>query len=123
MEQHEANKLLGPGRSWSVPGPALEKLMEVITAGERPAGPDSTLLRQRPDDALQAAHALVLADGQVRPEETEPLKRVRAVLTEGCRLTVSAGAAPSARARRPKASSAPRQCSRSRASPRCLRRR
>lgn len=83
VEQHEANMLLGLGRSWSVPEAALQKLMEGIKAGKRPAEPDYALLRQRPDDALQAARALVLADGKVLPEETQLLKRVQAVLTEG----------------------------------------
>lgn len=81
VEQHEVNMLLGLGRSWSVPEAALQKL--IIKAGKRPAEPDYALLRERADDALQAARALVLADGKVMPEETQLLKRVQAVLTAG----------------------------------------
>lgn len=82
VEQHEANMLLGLGRSWSVPEAALQKLMEGLEAGKRPAEPDYALLRGRADDAMQAARALVLADGKVMPEETQLLKRVQAVLEQ-----------------------------------------
>lgn len=82
VEQHEANMLLGLGRSWTVPEAALQKLMEGLKAGKRPAEPDYALLRERADDAIQAARALVLADGKVKPEETELLKRVQAVLAQ-----------------------------------------
>ncbi|MEW5741971.1 MAG: TerB family tellurite resistance protein [Myxococcota bacterium] len=80
VEQHEANMLLGLGRSWSVPEAALQQLMEGVKAGQRPAEPDYGLLRQRSDDALQAARALVLSDGKVKAEETALLKKVQAAL-------------------------------------------
>jgi tellurite resistance protein len=83
VEQHEANMVLGLGRSWSVPEAALQKLMASIQEGKRPAEPDYALLRQRSDDALQAARALVLADGKVLPEETALLKKVQAALLGG----------------------------------------
>jgi hypothetical protein len=72
--------ILGLGRSWLVPEPALQKLARGIHAGERPSEPDFVLLRARSDDVLQAATALVLADGKVKPEETELLKKVRLAL-------------------------------------------
>lgn len=80
VEQHEANMVLGLGRSWSVPEAELKALMQSLEAGQRPAEPDYALLRKRPDDALQAARALVLSDGQVKPEETALLKKVQAAL-------------------------------------------
>jgi tellurite resistance protein len=83
VEQHEANMLLGLGRSWSVPEMALQKVMAGIQEGKRPAEPDYELLRARSDEALQAARALVLADGKVMPEESALLKKVQAALLGG----------------------------------------
>lgn len=83
VDQHEANMLLGLGRSWTVPEGALQKLLDGVQAGKKPAEPDYELLRRRSDEALQAARALVLADGQVHPEETALLKRVQAALLGG----------------------------------------
>ena len=81
VEQHEANMLMGLGRSWSVPEAALQKLMECIAAAKRPGEPDYELLKTRPDDVLMAARALVLADGKVMPEESALLKRVKEALS------------------------------------------
>lgn len=83
VDQHEANMLLGLGRSWTVPEAALQKLMEGVQAGRKPGEPDYALLRTRTDDALQAARALVLADGKVMPEESALLKKVQAALMGG----------------------------------------
>jgi tellurite resistance protein len=76
VDPHEAQMLRGLGRSWAVPEVALQKLMESLDAGRRPSEPDWQLLKTRADDALQAARALVLADGKVAPEESALLKRV-----------------------------------------------
>jgi tellurite resistance protein len=81
VDPHEANMLLGLGRSWTVPEAALQTLMESIGAGRKPSEPDYALLRTRPDEVLQAARALVLADGVVHPEETALLKKVQLALT------------------------------------------
>lgn len=80
VDQHEANMLLGLGRSWTVPELALQKLMESIKAGKKPTEPDYALLKSRADDVLQAARALVLADGKVQAQEVELLKKVQAAL-------------------------------------------
>jgi tellurite resistance protein len=80
VDQQEANMLLGLGRSWTVPERALQQLMQTIKAGERPTEPDYALLRTRKDDALQAARALMLADGKAKSEEIALLKRVQAAL-------------------------------------------
>jgi hypothetical protein len=81
VDQAEVNMLLGLGRSWTVPEQLLQKLMEAVKAGKRPSEPNWDLLRERPDDALQAARALVLADGKVVKEEIALLKSVQAALT------------------------------------------
>lgn len=83
VDQAEANMLLGLGRSWSVPEVALQKLLEAVKAGRRPAEPDWELLRSRSDETLQAARALVLADGRVQKEEIALLKNVQAALMGG----------------------------------------
>ncbi|MER2565025.1 MAG: TerB family tellurite resistance protein [Myxococcaceae bacterium] len=83
VDQTEANMLLGLGRSWSVPEVALQKLMEAVQSGRRPADPNWELLRSRSDDTLQAARSLVLADGKVQKEEIALLKSVQAALMGG----------------------------------------
>lgn len=83
VDQAEANMLLGLGRSWTVPEVALQKLLEAVKAGRRPAEPNWELLRQRSDEVLQAARALVLADGKVQREEIALLKNVQAALMGG----------------------------------------
>jgi uncharacterized tellurite resistance protein B-like protein len=83
VDQTEVNMLLGLGRSWTVPEQALQKLMEAVKAGRRPAEPDWDMLRQRSDDVLQAARALVLADGKVEKGEIALLKNVQAALMNG----------------------------------------
>lgn len=80
VDQHEANMLLGLGRSWSVPEVPLQHLMETIKAGTKPSDPDYALLKQRPDEVILAARALVLSDGKVHPDEAALLKRVQAAL-------------------------------------------
>ncbi|MCU0696123.1 MAG: TerB family tellurite resistance protein [Myxococcaceae bacterium] len=83
VDQAEANMLLRLGRSWTVPEVALQKLLEAVKAGRRPAEPNWELLRQRSDEVLQAARALVLADGKVQREEIALLKNVQAALMGG----------------------------------------
>jgi hypothetical protein len=83
VDQAEANMLMGLGRSWTLPEVALQKLMDGVKTGRKPAEPDWELLRQRADDALQAARALVLVDGKVQKEEVALLKSVQALLMNG----------------------------------------
>ena len=80
VEQHEANMVMGLGRSWSVPEPELKALMDDMKAGKKIGEPDWALLKTRKDDALTAARALVLSDGKVKPEESALLKKVVASL-------------------------------------------
>jgi uncharacterized membrane protein YebE (DUF533 family) len=80
VDQTEANMVMGLGRSWTVPEGELQHLMQSIKLGQRPAEPDYALLRTRPDDALQAARALMLADGKAKGEEISLLKKVKASL-------------------------------------------
>lgn len=81
VEQHEAQMVMGLGRSWSVPEASLQALMADVKAGIKTGEPDWALLKTRSDDAITAARALVLADGKVKPEESALLKRVVASLS------------------------------------------
>jgi tellurite resistance protein len=81
VDHQEADMIFGLGRSWLVPEPALRELQEDVRAGLRPAALDYALLRTRGDEALEAARAMVVADGKVRPEETALLEQVRAQLS------------------------------------------
>ena len=80
VDQREANMVLGLGRSWTVPEPELQQLMRALKRGERPSEPDYALLRTRPDDAIQAARALMLTDGTAKGEEIALLKKVQGAL-------------------------------------------
>lgn len=80
VDQREANMVLGLGRSWTVPELELQQLMHRLNRGERPNEPDYALLRARPDDALQAARALMLTDGKAGGEELALLKKVQTAL-------------------------------------------
>jgi uncharacterized tellurite resistance protein B-like protein len=80
VDQHEAQMVMGLGRSWTVPEAELQALMAKIKAGDKPGEPNWELLKTRSDDAMMAARGLVLADGKVKPEESALLKRVGAML-------------------------------------------
>ena len=75
VDQAEANMLMGLGRSWTLPEVALQKLMDGVKTGRKPAEPDWELLRQRADDALQAARALVLVESAMRSANTTASRR------------------------------------------------
>lgn len=80
LANEEVNMLIGLGRSWYVPEPALQKLIEGLRTGKRPGEPDWALLRTRPDDVLEAIRAVVLADGAVMVEESALMEKVQAAL-------------------------------------------
>lgn len=80
VDQHEAQMVLSLGRSWTVPEGELQALLADVKEGRKPGEPDWALLKTRSDDAITAARALVLSDGNVKPEESALLKRVVASL-------------------------------------------
>ncbi len=80
VDQKEAQMIMGLGRSWTVPEQALQGLMAKVKEGQKPSEPDWSLLKPRADEALAAARALVLTDGQVHAEESALLKKVVASL-------------------------------------------
>lgn len=80
VDPKELQLVRGLGRSWTVPEPELQALVSAVEKGQRPAEPDYCLLRDRKDEVLMAARALVAADGVVRREETELLQRITTLL-------------------------------------------
>lgn len=76
LERPEAHMVIGLGRSWSVPEPELQKLVEDLRRGNPLPPPDLGLLKSRPDDVLEAARALAYADGKMEMEEAEIISQV-----------------------------------------------
>lgn len=80
LEAPEFHMIVGLGRSWSVPEPQLQKLVEDLRRGNPLPPPDLGLLKSRPDDVLEAARALSLADGKMELDEAELISQVAAML-------------------------------------------
>lgn len=78
----EAEMIHGLGRSWSVPELALQDLLKHLREGIQLPPPDLGLLRQRPDDTLEAVRALVAVDGQLADSEQDLLEQVKALLAQ-----------------------------------------
>ncbi|WP_224241852.1 tellurite resistance TerB family protein [Hyalangium gracile] len=72
--------IFGLGRSWNVPEPELQSLLEKLRAGGPLPEPDIAVLRTRPDDVLEAARALAVSDGSFAQGEKELLERIKATL-------------------------------------------
>lgn len=80
VDQNEAQMLLGLGRSWTVPEPELQRLLDDVKAGVKPTEPDWAMLKPRSDEVLQAA--LVLTDGEIYAEESALLRRIATSLKQ-----------------------------------------
>jgi uncharacterized membrane protein YebE (DUF533 family) len=80
VDSRERDLILGAGRSWGVPEPVLQVLMDHLARGEPLPQPNLAMLRKRPDDVLMAARGLVLVDGVVHEEETQMLKQITQLL-------------------------------------------
>jgi uncharacterized tellurite resistance protein B-like protein len=70
--------VLGLGRSWSVPEAELHSLMDRFKAGGGSTlpEPDLEVLRTRPDDVMEAARAMCVADGKLAEGEKVMLERI-----------------------------------------------
>jgi len=68
------------GRDWKVPADVMADLLTHLDLGKPLPQPNLYLLRQRADDVMLAAHALVRADGVVGVHETEFLAMVEQLL-------------------------------------------
>lgn len=81
VEAHEKHLILGLGKSWNV-APADLTLLQAALDGKVPVPQaDLALLRSRPDEALEAAQAMVASDGRQRPPELKLLRELKATLT------------------------------------------
>lgn len=76
VEQRERLVVQGLGRSWSVPEKDLQALLDALQAGHPPA-PDLALLRPRGEEVLEAARALVAAEGREAGEEKRLLEELQ----------------------------------------------
>jgi uncharacterized tellurite resistance protein B-like protein len=72
--------IFGLGRSWSVPEQELQVLLERLKAGGPMPEPDVEVLRTRPDEVLEAARALAVADGKFADSEKSMIERIQAML-------------------------------------------
>ncbi|WP_224365965.1 tellurite resistance TerB family protein [Hyalangium versicolor] len=72
--------IFGLGRSWNVPEPELQSLLETLRAGGSLPEPDIEVLRTRPDDVLEAARALAVSDGSFADSEKGMIERIQARL-------------------------------------------
>ena len=58
----------------------VDELLRRVDAGQPLPEPDLATLRQRADDVMTAARALVLSDGKIKAEESALLKQLAATL-------------------------------------------
>jgi tellurite resistance protein len=80
LDRREADLVLGIGRSWFVPEEELEVLEALLRAGGPLPAPDLAFLRTRKQEVLEAAQAIVLADGHFADDEEEMLQQIRELL-------------------------------------------
>jgi len=80
VAERERALILGAARSWGVQEKTIASLMERLDTGEPLPSPNLSLLKTRPDEALEAARALVAADGKVTEEEKEMLEQIRQMI-------------------------------------------
>lgn len=76
LESPEVQVIAGLGRSWSVPEAELQNLVGQLRRGNPLPPPDLGLLKSRPDEVLEAARALALADGKFEMDEAELISQV-----------------------------------------------
>lgn len=80
VDTRELLMVQGLGRKYAVDEKALQQLLAGAKQGLTPPAPDFTVLKARPDDVLQAALAMITADGRIHPEEKALLAKVRDAL-------------------------------------------
>jgi hypothetical protein len=81
IDPQEVGTVLGAGRSWGIPESELAALKQSLEGNAAPPAPDLALLRDRPDEVLEAVRALVMSDGRVAPAEQELLEELRVILS------------------------------------------
>ncbi len=81
IDLRERGTLLGAARSWGVPEREVAALKKALEGNGPPPAPDLALLRDRPDEVLEAARALIVSDGELRAPEWEMLEELRVILS------------------------------------------
>lgn len=81
LDERERNLIHGLGRSWLVPEDTLKHLMDRLAQGQPLPPPHLPVLKGRLDEVMEAARALVAADGRTDEQETEMLEQIQALLS------------------------------------------
>ncbi|MHB8873145.1 MAG: TerB family tellurite resistance protein [Myxococcaceae bacterium] len=80
VAERERLLILGAARSWNVDEKTLAFLLDRLDKGHPLPSPNMAMLKARADEALEAARALVAADGEVREDEKAMLEQLREML-------------------------------------------
>jgi uncharacterized tellurite resistance protein B-like protein len=80
VAEREAQVIKGLGRSWTVDEKTLTFLLEKLEEGHPLPAPNLKLLKTRPDEVMEAARALVAADGRTDVQETELLEQLKTMM-------------------------------------------
>jgi tellurite resistance protein len=81
LDAREVGLVLGVARSWSIPEPEFAAFKKLLEHGGTPPAPDLALLRDRPDEVLEAVRALIASDGRLQAAEKEMLEELRIILS------------------------------------------
>ncbi|MFL5354249.1 TerB family tellurite resistance protein [Archangium sp.] len=81
VDLQEVGTILGAARSWGVPEQEVAALKEALDGKAEPPAPDLALLRDRSQEVLEAARALIASDGRLRDAEMEMLEELRVILS------------------------------------------
>ena len=80
VAESERALILNAARTSGIDEKTVTFLMERLDLGQPLPSPNLSLLKTRPGEALDAARALVAADGEVREEEKEMLEQIRQMI-------------------------------------------
>jgi tellurite resistance protein len=80
VAEREAQVIKGLGRSWTVDEKTLSFLLTKLEQGHPLPPPNLKFLKTRPDEVMEAARALVAADGRTDAQETELLEQLKAMM-------------------------------------------
>ncbi len=80
LDDRERHAVEGLGRSWLVPEPELQTLLEQLKAGRGLPAPNLGLLREQPDAAMEAVRALVAVDSRLADSEQTLIQEIKDLL-------------------------------------------
>ena len=80
LDPRERAHVSETARRWGVPDEQLTVLLFRLDQGEPLPSPNLGLLKKKPDQALSAARALMLADGKFAKDEADMLSQLKELL-------------------------------------------